>query len=430
MAEDIVPGLLDKIEKRFQNLMAEDAELQSALKAVQNGSTSYTDALNYADRVGQMLAQALKSELTTGVLPDDTLYYNITQRIVNQTFGEAYDLGEAAAVRVQKAINQTNGLGMSAITDESQKAAELNDLINTVSGKKIDEADGEKLFTAAEKVSLNGVSDTMEANADFQGGAGLKPKIYRRAAFGCCAWCSAMSGTYDYPNVPHDVYRRHENCRCTVEYDPGTGRRQNVHTKQWTEPNGAAIINGNTSQIKDEVERATQKAKGSPMSIADALSGANPNYSPNTQYGVNCQRCVQAYELRRRGYDVTAKPKPKSGNTISWGSECFIPQGSDQNQAYQAYTMWQSSKDIANIVSSAPDGARFSIYTAWKSGDAHVFVAEKEAGVVRYLDPQCGSRNAKSYFARGKEGHFGYFRMDDKQITTDIGIIQETVERA
>ena len=27
--------------------------------------------------------------------------------------------------------------------------------------------------------------------------------------------------------------RRHEYCRCTVEYAPGDGRRQNVHTKQW-----------------------------------------------------------------------------------------------------------------------------------------------------------------------------------------------------
>ena len=26
----------------------------------------------------------------------------------------------------------------------------------------------------------------------------------------------------------------HERCRCVVEFDPGDGRRQNVHTKKWT----------------------------------------------------------------------------------------------------------------------------------------------------------------------------------------------------
>ena len=34
--------------------------------------------------------------------------------------------------------------------------------------------------------------------------------------------------------MPSDVYARHNNCTCTVEYDPGDGRRQDVWSKQWT----------------------------------------------------------------------------------------------------------------------------------------------------------------------------------------------------
>ena len=49
-----------------------------------------------------------------------------------------------------------------------------------------------------------------------------------------CKRCSSLAGVYEYPDVPEDVYRRHENCRCTVEYDPGDGKKlQNVHTKKW-----------------------------------------------------------------------------------------------------------------------------------------------------------------------------------------------------
>lgn len=33
------------------------------------------------------------------------------------------------------------------------------------------------------------------------------------------------SGKTTYPDVAKDVYRRHENCRCTVEYDPGGAKR-------------------------------------------------------------------------------------------------------------------------------------------------------------------------------------------------------------
>lgn len=55
----------------------------------------------------------------------------------------------------------------------------------------------------------------------------------------------------------------------------------------------------------------TLGVQGKTFSIEDSLKGANHKYARGTQYGVNCQRCVQAYELRRRGYDVEALPKPK-----------------------------------------------------------------------------------------------------------------------
>ena len=74
------------------------------------------------------------------------------------------------------------------------------------------------------------VDQTLEKNVDFQGKSGLSPKI-RRTAFGeTCEWCQAVAGTYSYPNVPKDVYRRHANCDCIVEYIDG-GKIQDVHSK-------------------------------------------------------------------------------------------------------------------------------------------------------------------------------------------------------
>lgn len=49
-----------------------------------------------------------------------------------------------------------------------------------------------------------------------------------------CAWCSKLAGVYTYPNVDRDVYRRHDNCTCTVDYQPGNGKRQDVWTKKWS----------------------------------------------------------------------------------------------------------------------------------------------------------------------------------------------------
>ena len=162
----------------------------------------------------------------------------------------------------------------------------------------------------------------------------------------------------------------------------------------------------------------------------DAVKGANPNYSRGSAYGVNCQRCVQAYEFRRRGYDVVAKPKPSTNNIISWGSECFIQPGAYQ-YSYQAYALNQTEAAVKKALANAPDGSRFSIYIKWKrtyGGSAHVFIAEKTGGVVHYLDPQTGNMDASDYFTRGSKGWFGYFRLDDKALTTDPNIISATVE--
>ena len=192
----------------------------------------------------------------------------------------------------------------------------------------------------------------------------------------------------------------------------------------------AGLTAATATAILDIVEQATGAKKGTSMAIQDAVKGANPNYSRGSAYGVNCQRCVQAYEFRRRGYDVVAKPKPSTNNSISWGSECFIQPGAYQ-YSYQAYALNQTEAAVKKALANAPDGSRFSIYIKWKrtyGGSAHVFIAEKTGGVVHYLDPQTGNMDASDYFTRGSKGCFGYFRLDDKTLTTDPNIISATVE--
>ena len=53
---------------------------------------------------------------------------------------------------------------------------------------------------------------------------------------------------------------------------------------------------------------------------------------------------------------------------------------------------------------------------------------EKSNGNIQYMDPQTGNMDASSYFSNGTRGRFGFFRMDDKALTTDENIIAATVE--
>lgn len=224
---DVAPELIDAIKKLFLQHMADDAELSKKLSSVMGGSKSYTDALDFSDRVGQALSSALKEGLVPGALPDDTLYYNIAKRMLDELGGNAYDLAAEAAEQVQTNINLASGSKLKAISAKT-KDGRISDLVNTVSGQTLDSA-LPKLTKGASELPLGAASDTMEANAEFQGKSGLRPKIIRTAEAGCCEWCSGLAGEKSYPVKNHDMYRRHPNCRCNVEYDPGSGDRKTIH---------------------------------------------------------------------------------------------------------------------------------------------------------------------------------------------------------
>lgn len=94
--------------------------------------------------------------------------------------------------------------------------------------------------------------------------------------------------------------------------------------------------NGIGTKVADTLKEAIGK-KGKSIDMTKAYKDANPNYDRTqtyAEYTMNCQRCVVAYELRRRGYDVTAQPtyngdelptsrliaNKKTQNQTKWGN--------------------------------------------------------------------------------------------------------------
>ena len=224
--DDIAPGLLEKIRKDFLESLGDAAPAEQTYKA----------AGDYAEQVGQALSQAFQRNLGSDSLPDRKMYWNIAERVVQPMLEDDYSLASDAAVAVQQALNEKAGIGIKA-----QRAPIDKDRVDGILNRlcAADQYDDVAWLLGEPVVNLSRsvVDNTLKANAEFQAKAGRNPRIIRKAEAKCCEWCSNLEGVYEYPdNVPDDIYRRHENCRCIVEYDPGDGRRQNVHTKQWTDP--------------------------------------------------------------------------------------------------------------------------------------------------------------------------------------------------
>ena len=230
--EDMAPGLLERIQEEYRRRVQKNKTLAGYTQALEAGTAGYAEAAEAALEMGKILAAVYQEQISSDVLPDGRMYYNIALRVLDPTLKENYENVADYAEAVQKLLNQKAGLGLKAVRPEVNQDA-IDGIVNRVSSE--DNFDDVKWIldapvkTFAQKI----VDESVRANAEFHHKAGLKPKIIRKSSGHCCAWCSRMAGTYSYPDVPKDVYRRHDNCNCTVEYDPGGAKRQDVWSKQW-----------------------------------------------------------------------------------------------------------------------------------------------------------------------------------------------------
>ena len=239
MAEDIAPELLAQIQEIFRAKCSGDKQLARQVAAIKRGSAGYEGANAYAVRLGENLAAAFRRVFDAAALPDGRLYYNIAVRTVAPMLGDAQSLIADVTELAQEQLNRAAGIGMKPIRpalDEDR----VSGIVNRVSSEPYEKA----AWVLEEPVvgfSQSVVCDAVEANAGLQARAGLSPKIRRTVAGGCCDWCREVAGTYDYDDAPRDIYRRHAFCRCVVTYEPGDGRRQNVHTKRWEDASAEKI---------------------------------------------------------------------------------------------------------------------------------------------------------------------------------------------
>lgn len=233
-AKDIVPELFDKIDKTFKLKAKESKIIKDKLKVLKNKKADYKDANEFALEVGKILADTFQDKIKTQDLPDGKMYYNIAKRLIEPNMIKNYDLVGDYSRLVQESLNK-----QAQISIEAQKADLNQDRINKLVDKitKYDSYDDGKWLLNEPIINFSQaiVDDTIKKNADLHYKAGLRPKIIRREKGNCCDWCKAIAGVYDYQevkNTGNNVFRRHRHCRCTVDYVPGDGKKQNVWTKE------------------------------------------------------------------------------------------------------------------------------------------------------------------------------------------------------
>lgn len=233
MAADVVPVLNEKIQTSFQSNMMRDRRIAQISKRIRDGTATFVDGHDYAERLGESLSKALISNLNEENLPDGRLYYNIAKRTVTPALRNNYELTNEAAEQIQGIIDSGLGIGLKSIKADFPESR-IKGLIDKMTTEGISLEDA--LIWLGEPIINNSEAffdDFIDSNAKFRTEAGLKATITRIAEANCCPWCDSLAGTYEYGSAPDDIYRRHQYCRCTVTYQTGK-KSQNVWSKsQW-----------------------------------------------------------------------------------------------------------------------------------------------------------------------------------------------------
>lgn len=182
-------------------------------------------------------------------------------------------------------------------------------------------------------------------------------------------------------------------------------------------PGSTPIVNG---------RRVFKEIKGEHSAGSD-LAKVNPNFKTEKdkdgRYSHNCQRCVPAYEARRRGLDVVAKPVKMN----KWGKiSAYDPfaRAESYKKVFPGAT-WKRGgdkpeKEITSFLLAINGDARAEVSVAWDQGlcgksGRHVFVAEKTGNAIKFIDPQSGDEDVSWYFGIIKAEETEFARVDDAE---------------
>lgn len=227
--EDIVPSLLEQIEKDFRAKVDADNEMSRLFAKFYDGDGTLHDVSLYARRLGDLLSMTLQENLTEDVLPDGKMYYNIADRILNPMMRQNFNLTMEQATIIQKMIDANNGIGLEPISADFPESR-VKQIIDSLTEDTEFEVIKARMGEPVANCSHSFADDFIKANALYRERAGMRTYLKRTLVGGACPYCVRLAGTYDYGDAPDDIYKRHDSCRCTVTFY-SEKVRQNVHTK-------------------------------------------------------------------------------------------------------------------------------------------------------------------------------------------------------
>ena len=432
--------LLNYIEKMILKQKKASPELTALYRKLNSGKGDYEDVY----KVARILGRSLKTAYADTLSGDIDLNEEIAEAVIRPTLTKSHKTIADASQLAQDAINKRLKVGLKSVRPELNEDR-LSGIIDRA--VKDNDTDHDQMIRTlcanAENFCMKTSDDAVMANAKAHFNAGMTPVIVRKTYNpDACPYCRSLAGTYKYPVLDDDVYKRHRNCFCSVTFSEDGGRTvQDVWTKERSRSDdyerkqrremGERLAARLEKQKKLEREKRMAKDKDPlrPLSLAgvkcnkkrsmtidEADNGkTNPNYFSKRAYQINCQTCVVAYEARLRGYDVVAKGNTRgsmlerlSGDTaLAW----IDPKTGKKPEYIQDESANTPKRFTRFLEETIKDDERYTVQFGWKgkSRCGHIVNISREDGEIVLRDNQApmemvykGNEALEEYFRRVK----------------------------
>lgn len=214
--------------------MSTNPQIRHILKLIESGKASFNDSAKYTQILSHLLGRELASQI---------LELSDREGTTTQLLRGAYDEVNDLCSQVQSSLDKKAGIGLNpkqAPFPAERVEQYAHSLVDpTVEDSVIKRRAG----AGSETITKSYHDDYIETNAEFREDAGFKCYIIRMGT-DCCQWCSDVAGKYEMKDQPQGIFRRHDNCDCTIIYDGQVLRGQTgaegKRGKKWVEvPNKA-----------------------------------------------------------------------------------------------------------------------------------------------------------------------------------------------
>ena len=218
---------MSKFKDKIFEKIHSNPQLQILLKKIRSGKADFKDTSQYAD----LFSKIMGSEFSE-IIPQ--IPHGMREQLCVELLRGSYENINEILAQVQTSIDKEKGIRLAP-----QKAEFPEERVRKIANSLEDETVPEETIqrradSGTANVSRSFHDDYIKKNAEFRSNAGLKCYLERETDGKCCPWCSALAGRYLVGEQPPDIFRRHDNCGCTVVLIDGKTRQYAWSKKTWS----------------------------------------------------------------------------------------------------------------------------------------------------------------------------------------------------